>query len=108
MPEYYTCKVFRSEDGGTTWNEGAEARGGDKQWMTIDKSTGPGQGHIYSSWTSYYSSCYPEFFTRSTDGGNYFDYCCFPPVIHIGARWLWAVKANFMSPAQETGAVSLL
>lgn len=43
--------------------------------MTIDKSTGPGQGHIYSSWTSYYSSCYPEFFTRSTDGGNYFDYC---------------------------------
>jgi hypothetical protein len=71
----YTCKVFKSTDGGATWDLGANARGGDKQWMTIDRTNGIGSGNIYSSWTSYYSSCYPEFFTRSTDGGGFFDYC---------------------------------
>jgi hypothetical protein len=72
---FYYCKVFKSDDGGSSWNTGEDARGGDKQWMTIDQTTGMGSGNIYSSWTSYYSSCYPEFFTRSTDHGNYFDYC---------------------------------
>jgi hypothetical protein len=72
---FYYCKVFKSDDGGSSWNAGEDARGGDKQWMTIDQTTGMGSGNIYSSWTSYYSSCYPEFFTRSTDHGNYFDYC---------------------------------
>ncbi len=71
----YTCKVFKSSDGGTTWDNGANARGGDKQWMTVDQTSGMGSGNLYSSWTSYYSSCYPEFFTRSTDGGGFFDYC---------------------------------
>jgi hypothetical protein len=71
----YTCKVFKSDDGGALWNTGAEAQGGDKQWMTIDRSGGPGTGNIYSSWTSYYSSCYPGFFTRSIDGGNSFEWC---------------------------------
>jgi hypothetical protein len=71
----YTCKVFKSTDGGASWNAGAEARGGDKQWMTIDRTSGIGSGNIYSSWTSYYSSCYPEFFTRSTDGGAFFESC---------------------------------
>lgn len=71
----YTCKVFGSEDGGGTWDAGANARGGDKQWMTVDQTSGPGSGNLYSSWTSFYSSCYPEFFTRSTDGGSFFEYC---------------------------------
>ncbi|HNW75828.1 MAG TPA: hypothetical protein PKJ28_02975 [Bacteroidales bacterium] len=71
----YTCKVFKSNNGGNSWDEGVNARGGDKQWMTIDRSGGLGDGNIYSSWTSYYSSCYPEFFTRSTDGGGFFENC---------------------------------
>jgi hypothetical protein len=71
----YTCKVFKSDDGGALWNTGVEAYGGDKQWMTIDRSGGPGAGNIYSFWTSYYSSCYPGFFTRSVDAGNSFEYC---------------------------------
>jgi len=71
----YTCKVFKSEDGGALWNTGVEAHGGDKQWMTIDRSGGPGAGNIYSFWTSYYSSCYPGFFTRSIDAGNSFEWC---------------------------------
>jgi len=71
----YTCKVFKSSDGGASWGTGTDAHGGDKQWMTIDRTGGQGTGNIYSSWTSYYSSCLPGFFTRSTDGGNSFENC---------------------------------
>jgi len=52
-----------------------DAKGGDKQWMTIDKTGGSATGNIYSFWTSYYSSCLPWFFTRSTDNGNSFEDC---------------------------------
>ena len=69
------CKVFKSSTGGSSWNSGASAQGGDKQWMTIDKTDGSGMGHIYAYWTSYYSVCYPGFFTRSTDGGGSFENC---------------------------------
>ncbi len=71
----FSCKVFKSTDGGAGWDNGVDARGGDKQWMTIDRTGGIGNGNIYSSWTSYYSICYPGFFTRSTDGGASFDWC---------------------------------
>jgi hypothetical protein len=62
-----------------SWNNGAYIGGGDKQWMTIDRSGGMGEGNIYSSWTSTYSDCPPGFFTRSTDGGNSFDACSIIP-----------------------------
>lgn len=71
----FWCHVFRSTDGGATWDSGTYAHGGDKQWMTIDKSGGIGDGHIYAYWTSFYSICYPGFFTRSTDGGDSFEDC---------------------------------
>jgi len=71
----YYCKVFKSDNGGAAWNSGADAHGGDKQWMTIDNTSGIGAGYIYSSWTSYYSSCSPGFFTRSVDGGSFFEDC---------------------------------
>jgi hypothetical protein len=71
----YTCKVFRSNNGGVTWDNGVEAFGGDKQWMYIDRSLSEGNGNIYSNWTSYYSSCQPGAFTRSTDGGNSYENC---------------------------------
>ena len=74
LPDYY-CKVFKSSTGGSTWNSGTDAHGGDKQWMTIDKTDGTGSGHIYAFWTSVFSTCYPGFFTRSTDGGAYFENC---------------------------------
>jgi hypothetical protein len=73
----FTCKVFKSTDGGATWNAGVNAKGGDKQWMTIDKSGGTGTGNIYSFWTSYYSSCQPGFFTRSANGGASFENCIY-------------------------------
>ena len=73
-PEYQ-CKVFRSSNGGADWDAGVFAQGGDKQWMTIDNTGGEGDGHIYSQWTSYYSVCAPNFFTRSTDGGDSYEDC---------------------------------
>ncbi len=75
----YTCRVFKSTDGGVVWDAGTEARGGDKQWMTIDRTEGVGSGNIYSSWTSYYSSCFPGYFTRSTDGNNSYENCVVIP-----------------------------
>ena len=71
----FFCNVFKSTDGGASWNGGVFAQGGDKQWMTIDKTGGPGTGHIYAFWTSNYSVCYPGFFTRSTDNGGSFEDC---------------------------------
>jgi hypothetical protein len=73
-PEFL-CDVFKSSDGGSTWDNGTFAQGGDKQWMTIDKTDGPGTGHNYSFWTSSFSVCSPDFFTRSTDGGQSFEDC---------------------------------
>jgi hypothetical protein len=73
-PDYF-CKVFKSTNGGSSWDAGVDAHGGDKQWMTIDKTEGPGNGHIYAFWTSYFSTCYPGFFTRSTNGGGSFENC---------------------------------
>ncbi len=71
----YTCHVFKSNDGGFSWDGGTFAQGGDKQWMTIDKTGGPGTGHNYSFWSYSYSVCEPGFFTRSTDGGGSFEDC---------------------------------
>jgi len=71
----YVCDVFRSTSGGMSWDGGVPARGGDKQWMVIDKSGGMGNGHVYAYWTSTFSSCLPGFFTRSTDGGNSYESC---------------------------------
>ena len=71
----YLCDVFRSWDGGATWDAGTDAYGGDKQWMTIDKTEGIGGGNIYAYWTNYFSVCYPGFFIRSTDGGDSYEDC---------------------------------
>ncbi|KAF0199708.1 MAG: hypothetical protein FD166_136 [Bacteroidetes bacterium] len=71
----YFCRVFRSANGGASWDEGVSAQGGDKQWMEIDKTGGDGDGNIYSFWTSYYSVCYPGNFTRSADGGSAYEDC---------------------------------
>jgi len=63
-----SMEMFRSFDGGVTWSAPIPAFGGDKQWMTIDTSGGPGDGNIYSIWNIQFSCCDGEF-TRSLDGG---------------------------------------
>lgn len=71
----YLCDVYRSFAGGATWDAGVSAHGGDKQWMTIDKSGGVGDGNVYAFWNAYYSSCYPGSFTRSTNEGDSYENC---------------------------------
>ncbi len=71
----FNCDVFRSQDGGVTWDNGAFAQGGDKQWMAIDRTGGLGEGHVYAYWTQNFSVCFPGFFTRSTDEGASYQNC---------------------------------
>ncbi len=68
------CDVFRSSDGGVSWGPPTPAQGGDKQWMAIDRSGGPGDGHIYAFWSRFFSACSGSF-TRSTDGGASYPEC---------------------------------
>ncbi|HEX9655354.1 MAG TPA: T9SS type A sorting domain-containing protein [Bacteroidota bacterium] len=75
----FLCNVFKSTDGGASWDGGTFAQGGDKQWMVIDKTNGAGRGNIYSNWTSSFSVCSPGFFTRSTDGNMSYDSCVVIP-----------------------------
>jgi hypothetical protein len=74
----FLCDVFRSSAGGASWDSGTPAQGGDKQWMTIDKTGSVGAGHIYAAWNSFFTSCPPGFFTRSIDGSEYEDCITIP------------------------------
>jgi hypothetical protein len=71
--------LFRSTDGGKTWQRVGGALGGDKEWMVIDTTTGPGRGNIYQVWSPYYNvytnATYPSgdpnrIFSRSINGGT--------------------------------------
>jgi len=71
----WECDVYKSTDGGATWDEGTYAYGGDKQWMAIDRTNGAGSGNIYAIWSADYSACVPGNFTRSTDGNLSYESC---------------------------------
>ncbi|MFQ5502496.1 MAG: sialidase family protein [Phycisphaerae bacterium] len=71
-----TAEVFKSIDGGITWMPPVTAHGGDKEWMVIDQTLGIGSGNIYEIWNVQFSCCPPNDFTRSTDGGGFFQ----PPI----------------------------
>ena len=71
----YWCDVYKSTDGGASWDMGTFAYGGDKQWFSIDKTSGPGAGNIYHHWTTAFSICYPHNFTRSVDAGASYEDC---------------------------------
>lgn len=71
----FECDVFKITDGGVEWEPFVPAFGGDKQWMTIDRSGGASAGHNYSYWNTSFTTCAPGAFTRSTDGSNSFEPC---------------------------------
>ncbi|MHC4067356.1 MAG: sialidase family protein, partial [Planctomycetota bacterium] len=83
----FWCHVFRSFDGGVTWDSGTYAFGGDKQWQVIDITDGIGQGNIYACWNEVFSSCNGDF-TRSTDGGE-----TFPTCTHVPTNPYWGTLA---------------
>jgi len=75
-PGLYPCYLYRSSDGGVTWPQEVYAYGGDKAWLAIDRTNGPGSGNLYSTWNSGYGCCGNAIFTRSTNGGLRF----MPPI----------------------------
>lgn len=74
----YWCKVYKSTDGGQSWDDGVFAEGGDKQWMCIDRTGGPGEGNIYSAWNVIFSYCSGDF-VRSIDQGQSYESCISMP-----------------------------
>ncbi|UCG50806.1 MAG: T9SS type A sorting domain-containing protein [Candidatus Latescibacterota bacterium] len=70
-PDFW-CDVFKSWNGGMTWAPKIYAYGGDKQWITVDRSGGIGDGIIYQAWSIAGSCCNDSTFTRSIDGGTHF------------------------------------
>ena len=68
-PGSWACYLYKSGDAGLTWPQERYAFGGDKAWLTIDRTLGPGRGFIYVAWSPF-AGCCPGFqFTRSTNGG---------------------------------------
>jgi hypothetical protein len=75
LQDAYWCNVYKSMDGGSSWEMGTYAQGGDKQWMSVDRSGGDGAGNIYAFWNYAFSICPPHNFTRSTDHNESFEDC---------------------------------
>ncbi|UCH84970.1 MAG: T9SS type A sorting domain-containing protein [Candidatus Latescibacterota bacterium] len=71
-PDYW-CDIFKSWDGGKTWTHKSYAYGGDKQWITVDRTTGIGRGNVYQAWSIAAGCCTDTTFTRSVDGGIHFE-----------------------------------
>jgi hypothetical protein len=83
----FNTDLFRSTNGGITWQRIGDAQGGDKEWMAIDTTTSPGRGYIYEAWqiaNSFGNN--PNFmFTRSTNGGaNWMTPIAIPHAAHFG------------------------
>ncbi|MFG0253052.1 MAG: sialidase family protein [Phycisphaerales bacterium JB038] len=68
----YHCHIFRSFDGGVSWDEGTYAFGADKQWFVIDRTDSEGRNHIYHDWSSGGSTGNRKF-NRSTDRGDSYE-----------------------------------
>ena len=66
----YTCELFNSQNGGAFWTGPVPAYGGDKGWMTIDRTGSEGDGNIYCFSREGVSTTIVM--TRSIDGGQFF------------------------------------
>jgi hypothetical protein len=73
LQESFVVDVFRSLDGGSSWLAPVLEYGGDKNWLTVDKSGGIGNGHVYGTWQRFAGCCGQRTLTRSTDAGGSFE-----------------------------------
>lgn len=69
----FICYLHLSDDGGATWGPSVFAVGGDKTWMEIDRTTGPGRGNVYQAWNLAGNQYAPATFSRSLDEGFNWD-----------------------------------
>ncbi len=91
LTEDFTCDMFASFDGGKTWPRSVPALGGDKGWMVVDTTNGPGEGNIYTTWSGDYQN-----FSRSNDGGATFS-------VPVDVRSTWGTIA--VGPDSEIYAI---
>jgi hypothetical protein len=84
LGDTFVCDMFVSSDGGMTWAPQVFAWGGDKQWMTVDRSGTSSDGVVYGHWgdngTPYLND---GRMTRSFDGGQSFD----GPYFYFDQNW---------------------
>jgi hypothetical protein len=81
--------VYKSFTGGMSWEEPfpveEDPTSGDKGWITIDRTGGIGEGHVYGGWTNF--SLDGMCFVRSIDGGE-----AYSPAVRIadddGTQWM--------------------
>jgi hypothetical protein len=66
--ESFDVTLWRSLNGGQTFTNIAPAKGGDKQWFVVDKTSSTGHGFHYQFWDNA-SPFAPNEFSRSIDGG---------------------------------------
>ena len=83
-PDYFT-ELLTSTDGGATFDAGLYAYGGDKQWLAVDTTQGPGRGHLYQAW-DYAGCCDPYWTNRAVAGPPSIEY----PVLLPGDPY-WGV-----------------
>jgi hypothetical protein len=74
---------WRSLDGGAQWTRLGFATGGDKQWLAIDRTFGPGRGFSYQYWSTAGNNYGGRQFSRSTNGVTWMD------PIFIPGRPIW-------------------
>ncbi len=68
----FSVQFFKSFDAGVTWGPPLSAFGGDKQWFSIDRTGGIGDGNIYLAWNNNAGCCGDSTFTRSLDAAASF------------------------------------
>ena len=69
---FFCDDLWRSLNGGQSWTLLSGERGaggGDKQWLTIDKTNGPGHGFQYQAYDGANCAFTSAAFQRSTNGG---------------------------------------
>jgi hypothetical protein len=64
-----TSQVFPSTNAGQTWGASVSAFGGDKQWMTVDRTGGAGNNFFYQAWSTASNPTPPNTFNRSINDG---------------------------------------
>ncbi|MFZ4507746.1 MAG: sialidase family protein [Fimbriimonas sp.] len=64
---------WRSVTGGSTWARLGFATGGDKQWLTIDRTNSPGRGFSYQYWSTAGNNYEGRQFSRSINGRDWMD-----------------------------------
>ncbi len=69
LMETFFDDVWRSLNGGISWLNMGPATGGDKQWMTIDRTGSIGRGNFYQCWSTAGNNYGGRQFSRSTNGG---------------------------------------